>query len=480
MSSNLYSVLEQAREADRAGNYSMALIQYRLFLKYERGDPQVWTDYAGSLIMMQRFDDSLQASGQALEIDPNFEPALYNKAVALYSLNEFEESKNIFIRLLINNPDRTEFILALQKCLSHIGNTDSIEPVLLGILNNDPNNTDVMTFLIAWYISQSDHVKMKYWYEKLVNLKFDGHELLFEKSALLLKLGEYQEGFKLYEYRPANINGPQFDEPRWNGEAFSGRTLLLYWEQGFGDTIMMLRYGPLVKSLGGNVILRVQNHLLGLAKTCDGFDRVITDQDPLPKFDLRLPLMSLPLVLRTELNTIPVKVPYLRVPDIVKNKALIMERLNQSNKPKKIGLIWAGNKYYKHDSLRSVSPNFIAPLEQYEYAAWFSLQRETPALIPFNGVIPIADLIDTFDDTAFIVSNMDLIVTVDTAIAHLAGALGKPVMLMLPFLSDWRWLLARNDSPWYPSIKIYRQPFSKDWSDVIKAVLDDCDEILNK
>jgi len=476
--SNLYSVLEEAREADKAGNHSTALIKYRLFLKYEKEDPQVWTDYAGLLLITNRFDDSLKASGQALEISPNFEPALFNKAAALYALERFEEAKNIFIDLLVSNPDCAEFILGLQKCLCRIGDIDSVESVILSILNIDPCNTDVINFLITLYISKNEIEKIKYWYEKLINIQFKGNEFLFEKSALLLQLGEFQEGFKLYEHRPSNINGPQFAEPRWNGEAFSGRTLLLYYEQGFGDTIMMLRYGALVKPLGGKVILKVQSSLFGLAKTCYGFDHIITDQDTLPKFDLRLPLMSLPLALRTDLNTIPNKVPYLSVPMFVKNKAPIIKRLNSSDRSKKIGLVWAGNKSYRHDKMRSISPNLLEPLEQYTRATWYSLQRETPDIIPFNGIIPIADLMDTFDDTAFIVSNMDLIVTVDTAIAHLAGALGKPVMLMLPFIPDWRWMLARNDSPWYPSIKIYKQPFSCDWAEVIKAVLNDCDEIL--
>jgi tetratricopeptide (TPR) repeat protein len=478
MASDLYSVLEQARETAKVGNHSMALIKYRLYLKYERGDPHAWADYAGSLIMTSRFDDSLLASGKALEIDPDFELALFNKAVALYSLDKFEEAKHIFIHLLTINPDKAEFILGLQKCLSKMGDTDSVESELLKILNNDPSNIDAMTFLIPYYMSKNDQEKIKYWHEKLINLKFNGNELLFEKGGLLLKLGEYQEGFKLFEYRPANINGPVFAEQRWNGEPFPERALLLYWEQGLGDTIMMLRYGPLVKALGGNVILKVQSNLLELAKTCDGFDNIITDQDTQPKFDLRLPLMSLPLVLRTDLNTIPSKVPYLSVPAFVKNRDAIIERLNQSNKSKRIGLVWAGNKFYKNDALRSISPNFLAPLEQYKQATWYSIQRETPDLITFNGVIPIADLMDTFDDTAFIVSNMDLIITVDTAIAHLAGALGKPVILMLSFLSDWRWMLARSDSLWYPSIRIYRQSLSSNWAEVIKAVLNDCDEIL--
>jgi len=469
---SLYSVLELAREADKAENYSVALMNYRLFLKHETGDPHAWSDYAGLLLLMGRDEDCLNACARALEIVPDFAPALLNKAAALVGLDSLEEARKIYERLLALDPGRPEFILAMQKFLYRAGDAASTEPELLRILETEPNNTDALTMLISVYTIKIDHQKFRECMEKLIDIKFkNSDEYSWEKSVLYLKLGEFREGFRLFEQRPSNRRVSGFIEPRWTGEAFPGRTLLLRWEQGFGDTIMMLRYGPLVKALGGMVILFVQTDLADLAKTCDGFDYVITDQYPRPKFDFQLPLMSLPLVMGTELNTIPAQIPYLKVPPVVKNREAILDRLNKSGKSKKIGLVWAGNKLYKSDQLRSISPSCLPPLGQHQGATWYSLQRETPDLIPFDGMTPMADLMDTFADTAFVVSNLDLIVTVDTAMAHLAGALGKPVMLMLPFNPDWRWMLARKDSPWYPSIQIYRQPVEGNWDGVIDAVV---------
>ncbi|MDR0498750.1 MAG: hypothetical protein LBH03_03310, partial [Holophagales bacterium] len=225
MPSDLYSILEQAREEDKAGNHSMALMKYKIFLKYESGDPQAWTDYAGLLLLMNRFDDSLRASGQALEIEPDFEPALINKAAALFGLEQFEEAKEIYKYLLTINPDRTECIFGLQKCLYKMGDTTSTESDMLKILNIDSSNMDAMQYLVSFYTLKNDKDKIKHWLEKIINLKFSGYESLWEKSVLLLRLGEYQEGFKLFEYRPANVNVPLSDEPIWNGESFPGRTL---------------------------------------------------------------------------------------------------------------------------------------------------------------------------------------------------------------------------------------------------------------
>jgi tetratricopeptide (TPR) repeat protein len=478
MTSSLHSILEQAREADKAGNHSLALMNYRLYLKHETRDPQAWADYGGLLFENGRFEDSLQACFKALEIEPGFESALINKAAALVGLDRMEEAKDIYKYLLSINPDNNQVIIELQKCLYKMKNTASIEDELLRILDTNQNNIEALTVLISIYLLKNDHDKIKLYWEKLINIKFKDDEALCEKSHLYLLLGEFQDGFKLYEHRKKANNNFTSNGQRWAGEPFPGRTLFLYWEQGFGDTIMMLRYGALVKAMGGTVVLQVQGALAELAKTCAGFDHVVTNQDTIPKYDLQLPLMSLPLALGTDINTVPANIPYLSVPQVVPNKEAIIVRLNQSDKLKKIGLVWAGSKEYSGDDSRSISPELLKPFEKFQGAAWYSLQREAPDLVPFNGITPMADLMDTFADTAFVISNMDLIVAVDTAIAHLAGALGKPVALMLPFSPDWRWMLNRGDSPWYPTVRIYRLASGGNWEDVVNSVVNDCGSII--
>jgi hypothetical protein len=270
----------------------------------------------------------------------------------------------------------------------------------------------------------------------------------------------------------AGIGGPV-----WRGERFEGRRLLVHWEHGFGDTLMFLRYGPMLKALGGDVLLSVQPELVDLAGTCAGFDRVVPGGPGGSgglEYDLHISMMSLPMALGTELHSIPAETPYLRVPPAVKHRGVIQERLRLAGPRRKIGLVWAGKKDHKNDHLRSIPAGELAPLGRCEGTAWFALQRETPDILPLPGMIGAADLMETFADTALLIDSMDAVVTADTATAHLAGALGKPTMLMLPFWGEWRWLTARGDSPWYPSIRIHRQDYGGAWAEVAESV---CEEL---
>jgi tetratricopeptide (TPR) repeat protein len=473
MAQDLYSILDQARAEDSVGNHSKALMLYRMFLKHDTADPSAWADYAGVLIELERFDDSVKACDQALAADPDCEPALINKGAALMYLQQYEEAKTIYGQLRAKNPGRADLVLYHQKCNYKLGDLTTIEPELEPLLEIDPDNLDILTFLMRYSITINDHQKYKLYSTRILDIRAETRDDLKEKGMLLVRVGEMKEGFKFLEHRKMERPDTAFTEPIWNGEPFPNRTLLLHWEQGFGDTIMMLRFLPQVKALGGTVILQVQAPLVELAKTCTGYDQVITNQDPLSKFDIQLRLMSLPFVLGTDIDSVPAQLPYLSVPPTVKNREAIIDRLSRSEKPKKIGLVWAGGLLFKKDHVRSISPELLFGFEQYQDAAWFSLQRETPDMLPFQGLAPLADLLETFADTAFAINCMDLIVTVDTAAAHLTGALGKPGLLMLPFLSDWRWMLGRRNSPWYPTLRLYRQPSEGAWGEVINEVVRD-------
>jgi hypothetical protein len=354
-----------------------------------------------------------------------------------------------------------------------MGDIASMEPVLLKILDADPRHEEALQLLITVYSVKNDKEKMLEYYPKYLAMKFEGVDLLWETCTLMLRMGDFREGFRLYENRPSNREPSKLDAPLWRGEPFQGRRLLVHWEQGFGDTIMMLRYGPMLKALGGDVLLSVQPGLVDLAGTCVGFDRVVSTAPGELECDLHIPMMSLPLALGTELHSIPAETPYLRVPPAVKHRGAIQERLRLAGPRRKIGLVWAGNKDYKNDHLRSIPHDRLAPLAGCEGAAWFSLQREMPDLLPLPGMIGAADLMETFADTALLIDSMDAVVTVDTSTAHLAGALGKPTMLMLPFRSEWRWMYARSDSPWYPTLRLHRQDYGGDWSEVAEAVCTD-------
>jgi tetratricopeptide (TPR) repeat protein len=398
------------------------------------------------------------------------ESAQINRAAALTGLARLGEAREIYESLLATNPGNTEIVVALQSCLYKMGDLASMEPVLLGILEADPQNEKILGLLVSVYTAGNDREKLLEYSQKLLDVMFEGPELLWERSALLLKMGDFKEGFKLYENRPSMRLASPFVGPRWSGEPFRGRRLVVHWEQGFGDTIMMLRFGPMLQALGGEVVLFVQPQLLELARTCVGFDRIVSGQTKELEHELHIPTMSLPLALGIEPDTIPAEIPYLGVPPLVKWRNAILERLRMSGAGRRIGLVWAGNKNYKNDHLRSIPPEQLEPLGRAEDATWFSLQRETPDLLPLPGMVGMADLMETFGDTAFLINCMDVVVTVDTMAAHLAGALGKPTILMLPFRSEWRWMAKGSGSPWYPTIRIHRQNYLSDWSEVTEAV----------
>jgi Tetratricopeptide repeat len=293
----------------------------------------------------------------------------------------------------------------------------------------------------------------------------------------MLLYGEMPQGWDFYEARllAPGLTMPQrhFTHPRWNGEPFPGKTLLLHYEQGLGDTLMFVRYASHVKALGGRVLLVAQKSLADLVATCPGIDRVIPRGSPVPPFDCHFPLPSLPWMFRTEVESIPASIPYLRVPAQVPNRQGLTERLALGEGLLRVGLAWKGSSDHPRDAQRSMPAESLSPLAGLPEVAWYSFQREDGLATPFPGIHSLGPLLSTFSDTAFALNAMDLLITVDTAVAHLAGALGIPTLLMVTTIPDWRWLMDRSDSPWYPTLRLYRQPVPGDWGSVVQCILVD-------
>jgi hypothetical protein len=236
---------------------------------------------------------------------------------------------------------------------------------------------------------------------------------------------------------------------------------------------MFVRYAARVKALGGTVLVLAQRELADLVATCPGVDQVIAHLDPIPPYDLQVPLLSLPSIFKTDLGSIPGSIPYLGLPQRIPNRLAIAERLAGSAGQTRIGLAWAGSPTHTRDGERSLPPAALAPLGALPGVAWhcFQLGRTEPAPLP--GLVDLAPLLSTFADTAYALSGMDLVICADTALAHLAGAMGIPTLILLAFGPDFRWLLHRDDTPWYPTARLYRQPVPGDWTTVIQRVLDD-------
>ncbi|MBY0578866.1 MAG: tetratricopeptide repeat-containing glycosyltransferase family protein [Burkholderiales bacterium] len=305
----------------------------------------------------------------------------------------------------------------------------------------------------------------------------DGHCNL---AFTLLKLGNMKAGWEEYEWRWAT---PQmfgarrdFTQPQWRGEAAKGKTLLIHLEGGFGDTLQFCRYAQLAAARGLHIILLVPSPLVRLLQSLPGVDRIIESGELLPAFDFHCPMLSLPLAFGTDLATIPSTASYLQA-DKAQVDAWHTRLTALSNKSFRIGLAWAGDprSNFPHltavDRRRSMSPELLAPLFNLTGFHFFSLQKDGRKA-PNNFLLTdFMDEMEDFADTAALISNLDLVISVDTAVAHLAAALGKPVWVLDRFDSCWRWLNDREDSPWYPSLRLFRQPQPGDWQSVIERVV---------
>jgi hypothetical protein len=308
---------------------------------------------------------------------------------------------------------------------------------------------------------------------RAVELRPRDAELRYNHAMLLLLAGDLEAGFREFEWRLSHVSPKfrprSFDVPRWHGEPRDGRTLLIHAEQGLGDSLHFVRFVTQAAATGGPVVLQVQPPLLEMLR--DSLDvTVIARDEPMPLFDLHVPLMSLPFELGITLETIPAKVPYLKAAPA---RAAEWRKKLADFSGLKVGVVWAGSPGHRHDRLRSLPAALVLPRLAMPGVQLFSLQKEPRAddcvvLERLNSeIVDLAPSLASFADTAAAIAAMDLVISVDTAVAHLAGALGKPTWILLPHVLDWRWFYEREDTPWYPTARLFRQTRSRDWASVL-------------
>jgi Flp pilus assembly protein TadD len=295
---------------------------------------------------------------------------------------------------------------------------------------------------------------------------------LFHQNLGMNRLlrGDLTGGWSEIDWRRLDRRNPagrSFEQPVWNGTPLAGQTVLLTAEQGLGDTIQFLRYAPMVASRGARVVVECQPPLVELARTVPGVADVVPLGQPLPPFHFHSPLMTLPMAFNTTLESIPATVPYLSVDPA---RAVTWgEKLPTG--PRRVGVVWAGNPRFANDRIRSLAPSRLAPLLAVPNVTWVSLQKSSSTTVtPPPGLLDLTADLHDFADTAALISQLDLVIAVDTAVAHLAAALGKPTWILLAAVPDWRWMLGRADSPWYPSVRLFRQTTPGDWSTVVGEV----------
>ncbi|WP_448204560.1 tetratricopeptide repeat protein [Azospirillum sp. sgz302134] len=423
-----------------------------------------------------RLEEAVGHYRAALAVEPGNADRLTNLCVALTALWRVSDAVRAGRRAAVLAPDDAQHRINLGSALqaASMARRDGLEEAADAYrvaLALKPDEPDLWMNLGAVRQEQGEPERAVRNYARTLALAPDHAEARFNLGLALLQLGRFERGWVEQEarWKQKRFSSParNFAQPQWMGEPLEGRTILLHAEQGFGDTIQFVRYAPMVAQRGGRVLLEVPRALMRLCAGLPGVARLIAAGEPLPPFDLHCPLMSLPLAFGTTLSTIPAAPSYLDTDpaEVVRWGARLA-----GGEGRRVGLVWAGNPSHGNDRNRSLPVEALRPLLAVPGVRFFGVQAgEARRAIP-EGVEDLMDGVRDFADTAAILRNLDLLVAVDTATAHLAGALGLPVWLLLPFAPDWRWLLGRDDSPWYPTMRLFRQPERGDWGAVVERV----------
>jgi tetratricopeptide (TPR) repeat protein len=346
-----------------------------------------------------------------------------------------------------------------------------------------PDNPQLLSNLGVVYRDSGDLGRAEQYFRRICAQRPDDSAAHFNLAVTLLRAGRLREGFHEYEWRwqvaQFAPQRRQFSQPLWRTDPISagssisarkstGRRILIYGEQGAGDAIQFVRYAPLVRSTGGDVILEVLPHLERLMSWMDGGYPVVNALSAGVEFDVQCPLMSLPLQFGTELDSIPPPARF-SIPAALKAKwaaRLQTERTGRLG----VGVVWAANPNSHNSASRSIPARYLAPLTRRSGVQCNSLQVGPAAADIPEGMVDLSQELIDFGETAAAISALDLVITIDTAVAHLAGSLDKPVWLLLPYTPDWRWMLGREDTPWYPTMRLFRQKRPGEWADVVERV----------
>jgi tetratricopeptide (TPR) repeat protein len=432
----------------KRGEAALAESNYLAALKINPQNADVHKNLGVIFLMAGRNEEALSHYQMALHLNPVMEDAYYNLGELYKKQGDYEAAVKSYISALSINPLNARARVNLGCSYTELYRFDEAISCFDEVLRFEPANTGA------------------HW-----NL-----------ACLLLLRGNFRDGWREYEWRfqfdevkqPAIVDRRN-SRPLWNGAPLSGKTLLVYVEQGFGDTMQFCRYLPLVQQRVERVIFECQPELMRLLSGCfNGIEFIARSADyalPEVEYDVQVPLLSLPHLFGTEIDTIPNGAPYIHAD--AQQAALWRNRLDASQF--KVGLVWAGNPNHNRDYKRSISLDLFAPLSKIENVHFYTLQKGPAALQaakPPAGMqlIDLSAELDDFATTAAVIANLDLVIAVDTSVVHLAGAMGKPVWTLVYSPPDWRWLLDREDSPWYPTLRLFRRELDDEWKDVIEKV----------
>jgi tetratricopeptide (TPR) repeat protein len=455
------------------GRHTEALRFFAAAIRRNACSAAALSDLGLALHALERYADALASHDAALALEPDNCEIINRRAVALLRLDQPEAALAALDRLLAIAPGHVDALGNRGNVLVRLNRPEQAIASYDAALRIAGDNPQLLTNR-AHALRRLDRVEEAVTdLQRAIALRPEFAEAQFELAMARLALGDFAAGWIAYEWRWATgafaPNRRSFTSPLWTGaQDLAGKTVLLHAEQGFGDTIQLVRYAPLVARRGASVILEVQPGLVSLLAGIAGVSIVIARGRRLPRFDLHCPLMSLPRAFGTTPTTIPAAVPY--IPVAAERAQSWAQRLPGPGPL--IGVAWAGRPSHHNDLNRSLPLARLAPLFRQAGVRFVSLQHDLRAgdaaiLRDHPDVIDVGAGLDDFADTAALVSRLDAVVAVDTAVAHLAGALGKPLFLLLPYAADFRWLRARADSAWYPSARLLRQTAFGDWDGVV-------------
>ena len=418
--------------------YDIAINLITQAIQIDSTKPLFFTNLGNAFQKQGKLEQSTQAYQKAIQIQPDYADAYYNLGNAFQKQGKLEQSTQAYQKAIQIQPDYAEAYFNLGNSLREQGKLKESTQAL----------------------------------QKAVQIQPDYADAHFNLAMLLLLQGQFVEGWEKYEWRwDSSLKSQKrnFKRPLWDGTSLSSKSILIYAEQGFGDSIQFVRYIDLFPDTT-TIIVACQPELKSLLKRIGRIDILVTKGEDIPKFDFHAPIVSLPHIFGTVLETIPAKIPYL-YPD--KNSDFAF--LSNDERDLKVGIAWAGSPTHINDRNRSISLNNFKCLLDIKGCEFFSLQvgehhRDIKRCGYSRIIKDLGKQFTNFHHTASAILQLDLVISVDTAVAHLAGALGKPVWTLLPFIPDWRWMLNRSDSPWYPSMTLFRQRKRGDWHSVFQEI----------
>lgn len=464
-----------------SGEHTEAIQYFDRATRLEPENPAFYLEMGNSYAHSGDTLHAVECYGKTLRLDPNSGVAWNNLGNLFVQLKDLENAVFCYQNASRLQPETGSIHYNLGRTLDMIGRHREALASLLRARDLDPRHCDTWTNLGNAHQHLGQYEQALSCYDRAMELTTDPAELHVNRAIVLLNTGRFREGWKEYEYRWETATFRPYkklsrEKPQWKGEPLQGKRILLHTEQGFGDAIQFARFIPQVAALGAEVFLEVGAPIKSLLEGLLDPGHLLIRGESLPDFDYHCSLISLPFALNTEIDSIP-SAPYLTVPPTALEEGKqAIEQATAGSPRLRVGLCWRGNPTHRWDRLRSLKPAQLAPLASVPEVQWFLLQRDLmpEELSAFPTGLSLATLpanhLDGFLPIAALVQSLDLVISVDTATAHLAGALGRPLCLLIPAFYEWRWHAPRNDSPWYPSARLFRQPEPGAWQAAIEQL----------